>query len=67
MINEPCYKGTILQRNNRKMTIIPIENSMLKNLGATSQTCYIQIYVIMRCVIKGLHCIYSSELSDGVN
>ena len=30
---------------------------MVKNVGAiTTWTCYIQIYIITRCVIKGLHC-----------
>ena len=32
---------------------------MVKNLGATTCPCYLQISIIMRCVIKvikGLHC-----------
>ena len=29
---------------------------MAKNLGATTLPCYIQIHVISKCVIKGLHC-----------
>ena len=28
-----------------------------KILGATKWLCYIQVCVIIRCVIKGLHCI----------
>ena len=27
-----------------------------KNLGASTLLCYIQIHVISRCIIKGLHC-----------
>ena len=61
---QTCYKGTVLQRNYRKMTILWSfsYNSFLKfhineNLGATTCLCYIQIYVIMRCVIKGHYCI----------
>ena len=29
---------------------------MVKNVGVTTLPCYIQINVITRCVIKGLHC-----------
>ena len=34
---------------------------MLKKLGTTTRLCYIEIHVIMRCVIKGLHCIKYDE------
>ena len=30
-----------------------------KNLEATTWLCYIRLCVIMRCLIKGLHCIGS--------
>ena len=57
------YNRTILQRNYRKMTNFWSfsYNSFVKfhgkkNLGATAWTCYIQICVITRCVLKGMHC-----------
>ena len=60
-LSELCYKGTIIRRYNRKMTILwPFSyNSFLKFhwekcFGSHSVT-YIQSSVIMRCVIKGLH------------
>ena len=58
------HKGTILQRNYGKLTI-PWSfsyNSFViilvkKFFGATTVVpCYNQICVIMRCVIKGMHC-----------
>ena len=36
--------------------IIPLLNSMLKNGSQNMAVCYIQIHVITRFVIKGLHC-----------
>ena len=39
VISEPCYKGAILQRKYRKMTIfpkLPLYNSMVKHMGATT-------------------------------
>ena len=61
-ICESCYKGTILQRNYRTMTILWSfsYNSFVKfhgtKLGSHSMTVLYQICVIMRCVIKGFHC-----------
>ena len=60
--NGPCYKGIILQREDRKMTILwsfsytsfeKFQDSMEKILG---KLWYIQICLIMRCAIKRLHC-----------
>ena len=53
--NELCYKGTILQRDYRKRTILWSfsYNSFKKNMGATKGPCHIQICVIMSYVIKG--------------
>ena len=58
VISKLCYKGTNLQRNYRKMTIkwSFSYNSFVKFHGATTWCCYIQICVIVRCVIKALHC-----------
>ena len=61
-ISELCYKGTILQRNNRKMTIKWSFscNSFVKyygkNMAAATRMSFNQISVIIRCVINGLHC-----------
>ena len=53
VINELCRKVTILQRNDRKMTISWSfsYNSFLKLHGKSTCVCCIQI-----CVIKGLFC-----------
>ena len=58
VIRESFYKGTILQRNYRKMTMLwsfsynsSVKFHGKKYLGAT---CYIQFHVIVRFVIKGL-------------
>ena len=64
VISELCYKGTILQKNYRKMTILWSfsYNSFVKfcgkKIGATTCPYYIRIHVIMRCIIKGLRCIH---------
>ena len=64
-IIELCNKWTILQRDYRKMTISwsfsynsLVKFHVKKNIGATTLPCYIHILVIMRCVIKGLCCIF---------
>ena len=49
-INESCYKGIILQRNYRKMTIFHVKKN-----GATYNDHIISKYFISPCVIKGLH------------
>ena len=65
VISELCSKGTILQRNYRKITILwsfsfnSFEKLEEKYLGATTK-----ISVIMRSVIKGLHCICQVSLYD---
>ena len=63
--NGQCYKGTVLQRNYRTMTIswsfhFPIHfNSFVKfhgkNICEPQHDYYVQICATM-CVIKGLHC-----------
>ena len=59
-ISEWCCKGTILQRNYRKMTFS--YNSFVKfhgkKNGSHSMTVFYPICVIRRCDIKGLHCIW---------
>ena len=55
VISESCYKGTILQRNYRKMTILWSFScySFVKYCGKKTREphdCYIQICVMMRCV-----------------
>ena len=55
--SESCYKGTILQRDYRKMTIhghFP-NNSFVKFYGKNWEPQHVQICVIMRSVMKGLH------------
>ena len=66
MLSELCYKWTILQRNNRKMTTLWSfsYNSCVKFHGKKlweAQHDYIQISVIMRCVIQGMHCMCSHD------
>ena len=39
------------------LQINPLQNSMVKFLGSHNMTMLYQIHIIMRCVIKGLHCI----------
>ena len=55
-----CYKGTILQRNYRKITIlwsfsynsfVKFHGKILKNFVRHNMT----IYVVIRCVIRGLN------------
>ena len=66
VISEPCYKGTGLQRNYRKMTISWSfsYNSSVKFHGEknwkTKHTDSVtsKPHVRMRCVIKGIHCIW---------
>ena len=64
VISELCCKGTIFQRNYRKMTIqwSFSHNSFVKfyskKIGSRNMTAYIQIHVITRGVIAGLNCIY---------
>ena len=63
VISELCYKGTILQRNYRKMTIkwSFSYNSFVKFHGtkiweSQNDRVIIQFSVITRRVIKGLYC-----------
>ena len=66
VISESCFKGTILQRNFRKMTIKwPFSyNSFVKFHGKEiwepQHDCFITICVIIRCVIKGcnVYCVF---------
>ena len=57
VISELFYKGTILQKNYRKMTIkwSFSYNSFVKF--------HVQIHVITRLFIKGLHCIVSTSVT----
>ena len=73
VMNKPYHKGTILQRNYRKITILWsfFFNSLSKfhgqkNLGATFSPCYIQIYVILRCAMVGLTLFSSHSFSFGM-
>ena len=61
VISELCYKGTFLQRNYRKTTILWsffynffVKFHIKKELGATSLLCNIQICLVIGCVIMGL-------------
>ena len=55
VISKPCYKGTILQWNCRKMATFSY-NSFVKFQGNNFwEATFYPCYVIMRCVIKGLH------------
>ena len=63
VISKRCYKGTSFKRNYRKMTISWSfsYNSFLKfhgkkNWGFLTLSGYIQSRLILRCVIKRLHC-----------
>ena len=62
VINELCYKVTILQRVSREITIYGHFVKFHARINrepqprATTWPCYIQICVITRCVIKRLHC-----------
>ena len=45
---------------------IPLQNYMVKKNGDHSMTSsYIQMSVIMRCVIKGSHCIIRVPIKNG--
>ena len=62
-ISNPCYKETILQRNYWKMTIVWsfsfnfVVKFHCEKLWNHSSPDYIEIRLIMRSVIKGLHCL----------
>ena len=71
VVSEPCNKRTILQRNYWQIAISQLfaYNSFVKfyskkNLRATTCQCYIQICVIIRCAIKGVHSNYSLGLAN---
>ena len=54
VISELCYKGTIFQRNYRKMDhfMVNLKDCMVKYFGSHHR-------LIMRCVIKGMCCNFS--------
>ena len=56
VVSESCYKGTSLQRNYTYNTFVKVHANDGKKNGShimTMTPCY--IYVLMRCIIKGLH------------
>ena len=65
VISESCFERTILHQGH--FPKIPFLNSLAINLGAITLLCYIQICVIMRFVVKGLHSIiiYIADTQDG--
>ena len=73
VLSQPCYKGTILQRNYRKITIIWSFSYNLfvkfhgEKMESTTWTCYIQIHGIMRYVIKGLYTFWEKKIIHTVN
>ena len=61
VISELCYKGTIFQRQFRKMTIscsfsyVKFDGKKMGAFGTHGVLS--KIAIIMRCVLKELHCI----------
>ena len=62
IIGELCYEGTILQRNYS--AFVKFHGKSIWEPQHHHVICYIQIYVIMRCVIKGLHSYKEMYISD---
>ena len=75
VISESCYKGTILQRNYRKMTILWSfsYNSFVKFHGnkiwklQQARVISKSFCVITRCVIKGMHYYQSRCVIKGMH
>ena len=65
VMSESYYKGTILQRNYRKMTILWSfsYNSFIKFHGKKFGS-HSMAVSYPRCVLKGLHCLYLSRFLD---
>ena len=55
LISELCYKGTILQRNYRKMTILLCKISMVKTFGSPNITVISKSILLQKSFIKGWH------------